>query len=174
MGRSWALPRSLFCTGARLRGARGGDMIALLAPPLQFVLPVPRPAIKPLRRPSGDVCIRGRPRKSRKPLLAGIIIAFDALCAGFQALPCGAASKNVVQRTREPMRVGLREPWRTRTGASSCTLHMMSPLSGARRATRLVSLLHATARGIDARWRRVGTVASRHRCDPVSSAQAKR
>ena len=45
------------------------------------------------------------------------------------------------------MRVGSRAQV-TRTGASRCTLHMMSPLSGAKRGARALALLHATARAI--------------------------
>ena len=102
------------------------------------------------------------------------VLSLQLMCFVLDLRPsCRAASKDIVQRTSETMGVGPREPWRTRTGASSSTLHMMSPLSGARRATRDVALLQAPARAINARWRRADTVSSRHRRDPVSSAQAK-
>ena len=71
--------------------------------------------------------------------------------------------KNTQRNVSQDNMIQHNATWCASTGASSCTLHMMSPLSGAKRGARALALLHATARAIYARWRRADTVSSRRR-----------
>ena len=136
-----------------------------------------RPAPAPFRYrflARAETCAPERGLAKQKPIRRVLgLYDFDCNCAvDFRPKPCGAASKDIVQRTRETMRVGSR----SHKAREMCKpLHSPYDVTALRSQTRdaRVALLHAAARAIDARWRRVGTVSSRHRRDPVSSAQAK-